>query len=213
MVIQIGRILNKEVNDTSPHFYYLNHKLDDILNKSEYLDYLKKKGLIYPKDSFHQLLQRVTRFVFCPNRKIRTQVRSFVNKRGNKSMVGVQLRFGGKLANSHERITFLLPEKIPHIKQIISQQINPNTFVYVCSDSSLVIDEIREYTNNSIWFMNQYSRGHSKRRDINYYAGAVFDISMLSFSNRLLFTNYSSFGGLSCLLSRAKCSRLGNGNL
>ena len=110
-----------------------------------------KKGLIYPKDSFHQLLQRVTRFVFCPNRKIRTQVRSFVNKRGNKSMVGVQLRFGGKLANSHERITFLLPEKIPHIKQIISQQINPNTFVYVCSDSSLVIDEIREYTNNSIW--------------------------------------------------------------
>ena len=201
------------MNDTSPHFYSLNPKLDDIFKKSEFLEYLKKKGLIYPNDSYHKLLKRVTKFIFCPNQRIRSQVKSFINKRGNKTMVGVQLRFGGKTANSHEPHTFLLPEKIPHIKDIVLQQINPNTFVYVCSDSSSVINEIREYTNDSIWFMNQYSRGHSKKRDINYYAGAVFDISMLSFSNRLLFTNFSSFGGLSCMLSKAKCSRLGNGNL
>ena len=184
-----------------------------IKNTSVILNHLKENHLIDDSLSFSQLVTKLSRFIFCPNRDFKRDIQQYVKKLNYQNLVGFQLRYGSSMADVQEARRFLSLEQLPSIETKIHSQIKLNHTVFVCSDSSQVISFLEKTTFRHILTMKQYSRGHSaaihhSSNNGSVLKGTVFDLAVLSFAKELFLTPRSSFGELACALSHANCSML-----
>ena len=150
----------------------------------------------------------LSHFLFCPNRKITTVIETLTNQMKQKQIVGFQIRTGGKTANTKEDITFFNIKRLPELDRLVNQYINQYS-VYISTDSYYILNHLKNITNNRVFYMTQFMRGHSSavRNGKNLqssFEGAVCDLGVLSKSTILHFTNRSSYGRFARSLSKAK---------
>lgn len=168
---------------------------------------MKALHIINENESFDDGIKRLSRFIFCPNQDLQKQILNYVH-RIPKPFAGFQLRFGGRMANRKEGCTFLSSNQIPYIKSLIRKESMNGYSPYVCSDSSRAIDSIKKDLakyKKTIYYMTQYKRSHSgsgfKKNDYSTLKGTIFDLGVLSFSNHLYTTTWSSYGDFASALS------------
>ena len=197
-------------NATTKRFPLSTNTIFDIsesFNSSRYIQRMKELHIINNGESFDDGIKRLSRFIFCPSQNLQKQITNYV-KRLPKPFVGFQLRFAGRMANRKEGCTFLSSKQIPSIESRIQKEIRNGYSLYICSDSSRAIDSIKKDLTKykkTIYYMTQYKRSHSgsgfKKNDYSILKGTIFDLGVLSFSNHLYTTKWSSYGDFASALS------------
>lgn len=197
-------------NATTKRFPLSTNTIFDIsesFNSSRYIQRMKELHIINNGESFDDGIKRLSRFIFCPSQNLQKQIINYV-KRLPKPFVGFQLRFAGRMANRKEGCTFLSTKQIPSIESRIQKEIRNGYSPYICSDSSRVINTIKKdlaKRRMTIYYMTQFKRSHSGKgylsNDYSTLQGTIFDLGVLSFSNRLYTTTFSSYGDLASALS------------
>lgn len=184
-----------------------------LMEKNQLRKPLVKLGLLRRGEMTTKMRNRLSRFMFCPNKKLMREIKQTVASMQNKTIIGFQLRTGGTVANTNEKATFIPEAHLPQIAMKIKKMINPKTAVYVSTDSNLVLTFIQKFTQNRIYFMNTFKRGHSsplfnKDTAEESTEGAICDLGVLSFSKQLYFTQFSSYGHFAYTLSKATINTL-----
>ena len=159
---------------------------------------LKESGLINDGETWSHARNRLTRWLIRPNKRIMNLVSPYRKKPGTIQL-GVQIRTGGKLANTHEPTVFLNDSSMPFIISTINSQLMnlPSTTVlYISSDSSIIINRlVQEYKDTTVHYLNCTSRGHTAFSS-NAIECALMDMILIAESNYLIYTGGSSFGYL-----------------
>lgn len=154
----------------------------------------------------------LTKFFFHPKPYIINYGNSILSKmKGIK--IGIQLRFGGKTALSHESFTFLNPNQmdtiIKSIETIISERKAPYS-VFLSSDSSAA----KKYLSPlhiPILTAEKFQIGHTNRHILSFYERAICDLYILSKCDILFHTYWSSYGEIAKDLSKSsQCYLLRN---
>ena len=111
--------------------------------------------------------------------------------------VGIQLRFGGKIAVEQDSGVFLDVEKMDKILDSIRRKMSDvdNYSIFVSSDSIIASDVLKPL-NKTVYVANHFKLGHTKRANVAFLKRAVLDLYILSQCDRLFTTFYSSFGTL-----------------
>ena len=173
----------------SGHYHFMNRKG---------FESLKDSGLIKNEETWHQARNRLTRWLFRPNKRIMSLVSPYRKKPGTIQL-GVQIRTGGKLANNNEGTVFLNNMSMPFIISTINSQLMnlPSTTVlYISSDSSIIINRlVQEYKDTTVHYLNCTSRGHTALLS-SAIECALMDMILIAESNYLIYTGGSSFGYL-----------------
>ena len=173
----------------SGHYHFMNEKG---------LKALKESGLINDGETWSHARNRLTRWLIRPNKRIMNLVSPYRKKPGTIQL-GVQIRTGGKLANTHEPTVFLNDSSMPFIISTINSQLinRPSiTELYISSDSTIMIERIvKEYRKWNVHYMNCTIRGH-----VTWTPGsmecALMDMILISESDYLIYTGGSTFGFL-----------------
>ena len=136
------------------------------------------------------------RFLFQPKQYIIDYGNEILdNMEGMK--VGIQLRFGGKIAAEYDSTSFLKLEKMDKILGDIRKKMEgvDNYSIFVSSDTVMAPDLLKPL-NKTVHVANQFILGHTKRSNKAFLERAVLDLYVLSRCDRLFTTFYSSFGVL-----------------
>lgn len=141
-----------------------------------------------------------------------TKINGHLTKLHERTMIGIQLRMGGKLANFHERemqgeyaMNVALNEAALYMKK---HGLNRNnTFLYISTDSSHVLEKIYRIVRSTgvdfIYPMKDFAIGHSSpaksKTEIwgtwkSFYYRAMLDMFILKDSDYLIWSEGSSFG-------------------
>ena len=121
----------------------------------------------------------------------------------NGVRIGIQLRFGGNTASTHEGFIFLNASKI-HI--VISQikeelkKVNVPYTIYLSTDSTYGLKALSTL-NLPILTTTLYAIGHSMKPNVEFLKRAVIDLYVLAHCDILLATRKSSFGRMAFILS------------
>ena len=172
--------------------YYFSHCKNYIPDISKHIDY---------KSSRHYL-EYISSFIFQPKNYILHYASSVISSMKG-IIVGIQLRFGGQVANSKEGGKFLNPNSfnlvINQLKRIFSEIHHPFN-VFLSSDSQKA-EELLKPLNISCITANKYQIGHSGRSAT--MDRAVTDIYILSRCDILIYTFRSSYGRFARDLSKS----------
>ena len=130
-----------------------------------------------------------------------------------KYTIGLQLRMGGDLANTNEDYKGVpisrIDDVIDQIRDVIKRKgWAKNVQLYISSDSSYVIDLIRNKTRNEFPVVTSqlFQKGHTEFLLDNDISRNVFvDMYYMSMSDHLFVTWQSSLGRLMCFLSDSRC--------
>lgn len=159
---------------------------------------LRESSLVGATETWTDAIIRMSRLLFKPNKRIFDLVSPY-RKKPNSIQLGVQIRTGGKLANSKEAAVFLDDSSMPIILSTINDQLRKlpaTTELYISSDSDIMIRRIvQEYSNRKVHYLNCTSRGHSEKSISGLECG-LMDIVLISESDYLIYTKGSSFGFL-----------------
>ena len=160
----------------------------------------------------NNLQNYLTNFFFHPKPYIINYGNSILSQmKGIK--IGIQLRFGGKTASSHEKFTFLNPNRmdtiIKSIETVISKRKAPYS-VFLSSDSSAA----KKYLSPlhiPILTAEKFQIGHTNRQIFSFYERAICDLYILSKCDILFHTYWSSYGEIAKNLSKSsQCYLLRN---
>lgn len=133
-----------------------------------------------------------------------------------KHKIGLQLRFGGKRAATNEKYEGVPWERIPDIvKQIEKYMIDNHysfndTLVFVSSDSSEAVNEIRSFMNPSVFVFDSplFSYGHSNvaksASHISVVNRIMADIYFMERCDFVFVTWQSSLGRIMCNMMEKK---------
>ena len=169
---------------------------------------LRTLGVIKTDDNFKNGITRLSRFIFCPKQHVANRIHSLVTSMDN-NFTGFQLRFGGKTSDTSESIQFLSTKQLPEIEQSVMNELLHGN-VYISTDSSKVLYQLNERTNRSIYFINDFVRGHSSYsktgNKTSIIMGSIIDMGVLSFSKKIYTTYWSSYGDMACFLSNNVCN-------
>ena len=160
--------------------------------------------------------EEVTHFLslvfFQLNSVLQKEVDEFYSQYRNDSLVGIQLRTGGKLSDSYESSMFLTEEKLPlayaFIMEAIRNTTMPNVTVFLSTDSSYVQADAKKNLPYTVISADMYKFGHSsperqRQKVLDCTKRAVVDIYLLSKCSVLITTGHSSFGDTANALSLA----------
>lgn len=206
---------------TTPNITFIASTISDVsglvLRHEESKQILVAKGVIRVNEPSSVISRRISQLIFCPNHDVSKVINETVKSAQGKKLIGYQLRTGGSLANSKEKVSFLTLDRIPAVCKKINRSIRSSTAVYVSTDSFTVLSMIKNCTNNHILYMTEFERGHSSpaRNNVNLknaMRGAICDLGVLSHSKELYITNHSSYGGLASVLSDAIVYRIWDWN-
>ena len=199
-------------NHTDNQQSFITNTIGDVIGllsiNKQAISRLEELGVFSTNEPLSSITHRMSRFIFCPNEKIKQSINGLVNQMKNKIIMGVQIRTGGNGANSKEGVTFLRLDELPRVAKLIQQLIQPFTAVYLSTDSSYVLNYMNNHTNNNIFYMKDFGRGHSapahnRKTGVSALEGAVCDLGVLSFAKSVYITRKSSYGGFACSLSTA----------
>ena len=147
----------------SGHYHFMNEKG---------LKALKESGLINDGETWSHARNRLTRWLIRPNKRIMNLVSPYRKKPGTIQL-GVQIRTGGKLANTHEPTVFLNDSSMPFIISTINSQLinRPSiTELYISSDSVFMAIRIMHDVNATL--CNPYRSLHFVHKPLAGYANS-----------------------------------------
>ena len=141
-----------------------------------------------------------------------------------KHKIGLQLRFGGKRAATNEKYEGVPWERIPDIvKQLENHMMNNHysfndTLVFVSSDSSEAVNEIRTFMNSSVFVFDSplFSYGHSNvvknASHISVVNRIIADVYFIERCDFVFVTWQSSLGRIMCNMKekREMCGKVLN---
>lgn len=199
-------VLKRFLNNTCD--YKISHNIDAvtcydisqyILNCTNIMSDLKRYNRLIPTDNIPNYLSR---FLFRPKSYLANYGNSVISKlKGTK--VGIQLRFGGNLAYSKEKHSFLNPNKIDILlnrtKSILKEIKVPYT-VFLSSDSPLGKTLLSSLHVPYI-SAEKYEIGHTSRNNYSHLQRAITDLYILSKCDIIIHTRYSSYGNMARVLS------------
>ena len=188
-----------------------------LLSRPQNREVLVRLGLFSSIPTEDEVISLFTRALFRPMITLTYQAKQYYeNMRQNHTWIGVQLRTGGLLANTPEQDVFLTKEKIEimarRIMEFITNQTIASPVLFVSSDSSDTIEQMKSLVSIPVYSSNVYKIGHSSPARNHaplqqvYLRNAV-DIEVLSFCDYLITTKDSSFGQIAIYLSNAAYRR------
>ena len=120
----------------------------------------------------------------------------------NGLRIGIQLRFGGSIANTKEGATFLnitnFNSTLERIKSILSKYPD-NHSLFLSSDSNKAISLLSPL-HERIITADKFALGHTYVKDA-FLERTVIDLYILSHCDVIIATTRSSYGGLAIQLS------------
>ena len=162
--------------------------------------------------STNNLRNYLSRFFFRPKPYIIQYGNNILSKMKGKK-IGIQLRFGGTTASSHENYTFLNPNRmhtiVNRIKLVISQRKTAYS-VFLSSDSP-VASKLLSPLHIPILTAEKFQIGHTNKNNYSFYERAITDMYILSKCDILFHTYWSSYGQIAKDLSKShQCYLLKN---
>ena len=135
-----------------------------------------------------------------------------------KYTIGLQLRMGGDLANTYEDYRGVplkrIDEVINQVRNVtITKKWNGKVQLFISSDSSYVIELIRNKTRNEFPVVSSqlFVKGHTEfimSKDIT--RSVLVDMYYMSMADHVIVTWPSSLGRLMCFMNRHKCDAVLN---
>lgn len=231
-----------------PHFYSffyrrdlnrLRHKLDpcytyysDItvhhINVPLYRSTLEANGLlpVVPQSEIppvwvgHEFRMLMYRLLFNPDYAMCTLINRHLAELHKRTMIGIQLRLGGSLANYHERQiqgNFAMNVALNEVSRYMRKHNlrRNDTYLYISTDSDVVLDKMKKIVKRTgvdfVYSVNDFSIGHSSSAKSSgkglstwkkFYQRAILDMFILKDSDYLIYSQGSSFGGISSELQQ-----------
>lgn len=130
----------------------------------------------------------------------------------HKYTIGLQLRMGGSLANENEEYTGVpfnrIDDVIEQVRGVIKKKKwEKNVQLFISSDSSYVIDVIKNKTRNEfpVVYSQLYKRGHTElEAGKEITRNVLIDLYYMSMADHIIVTWPSSLGRLMCFVSNQK---------
>ena len=170
---------------------------------------LVKMGLFDSTPSNEEVSHLLSLVLFQLNDTLRDQADTIFSKYPHP-LLGLQIRTGGTVSNTHEESLFYSLDKVDPIMSFVSSFARNNTLsnvtLFLSTDSNAMIQAIKEKSSYPIVMLDVYSIGHSSpMRNHNSLSSslkrAVMDIYLLSKCDYLITTRSSSFGDTAAFLS------------
>ena len=184
-----------------------------LLSRPQNREVLVRLGLFSSTPTTDEVISLFTHALFKPLNTLTNQAKQYYeNMRQNHTCIGVQLRTGGLLADTPEKDVFLSKEKIDimakRLMEFITNRTIANPVVFVSSDSSDAIEQMKSLIPIPVYSSNVYRIGHSSPSRNHAPLQQVFlrnviDIEVLSYCDYLITTKDSSFGQIAIYLSHA----------
>ena len=181
-----------------------------LLSRNNTRERLVTLGLFKTLPSVDEVIQLFTETLFRPNLELRTYIDNFLKDMNALPSIGVQIRTGGKMANVEEENCFFSNETlyrvIDKINEVISEHDIFDYNLFLSTDSYFVLAAMKEYFPQLLFTSSKYEVGHTSlaRNGYKTYAErAIIDLSLLSQCTYLIFTEFSSYGKLSSVLSHS----------
>ena len=159
---------------------------------------LEKKGL-WRED----IDKKITQFLFQLIPYLENYGKSVLH-RMNGLRIGIQLRFGGSVANTKERVTFLnitnFNSTLERIKSILSKYPD-NHSLFLSTDSNKSISLLSPL-HERIITADKYALGHTYVKKDTFLERTVIDLYILSHCDVIITTTNSSYGDLAAQLAQ-----------
>ena len=159
---------------------------------------LEKKGL-WRKD----IDKKITQFLFQLVPYLENYGKSVLNRMTGLK-IGIQLRFGGSVANTKERATFLnitnFKTTLEKIRSILSKYPD-NHSLFLSTDSNKSISLLSPL-HERIITADKYALGHTYVKKDTFLERTVIDLYILSHCDVIITTTNSSYGDLAAQLAQ-----------
>ena len=174
------------------------------------VDRLFSDSTEYQHIGLENLRKMVTRLLLNPTPDVIQYLYQFKQRYyTNHTVLGVQVRLGGCLANSHEIMMLMTLEQFRSLPNMIRQHINStdNPVVYLSTDSDIAeryfrekLPDVRILTSSSL-----FSRHHSTGMvDLSIVKSSLVDLFLLADADVLLISDSSKFGRMADYMTRAR---------
>ena len=169
-----------------------------ILNCNLVKSMVEKKGL-WRED----IDKKITQFLFQLIPYLENYGKSVLH-RMNGLKIGIQLRFGGSVANTKEPVTFLnitnFNSTLERIKSILSKYPD-NHSLFLSTDSNKTISLLSPL-HERIITADKFALGHTYVKKDTFLERTVIDLYILSHCDVIITTTNSSYGDLAAQLAQ-----------
>lgn len=177
-----------------------------ITRNVHHLDTMISFGIVSTREehlAHYELLHFAYRVLFANTDSINSQI-DLWRPQFKKHRIGVQLRFGGAIANSQEQMIYLDRNDVISFANGVKDYCNRshismnNVTIHVSTDSNYGWEAMMEYFPDQVFSPHHHIIGHSSlvfgtlRGDV--YRSAIIDIALLRECEYLILTDGSSFG-------------------
>lgn len=154
-----------------------------------------------------------------PNLELCTIINHHITQLRKRYMIGVQLRFGGWMANFHERpmiskdaLNVAKAKVVKHVKQ--NKLKWENVHIFLSTDSDTAVDNFKKYFNTiapgSLYLVDNFTIGHSaaakthnQEKWESVTKRAILDMLILKESDFFIYSKRSSFGKFALELQKS----------
>lgn len=157
-----------------------------------------------------QLRSILFRLLMNPVPPLCNRIRSYTLELRKKTYIGYQVRMGGSVAKTKERVSFLQPEDVFQFVNVTRNYVEKkhismsNVTVYISTDSDTVIPVITKELGEEVEvrYMTGFGRGHSSPNHLSHgnespkevLYSSFIDLFVLKDCSVLVWTHGSSFG-------------------
>ena len=146
--------------------------------------------------------------LFNPIEPVASVINRYIDSLKGYYVIGVQMRFGGKMANYHEQ-SFLKPSDLGKLRALINSALervgNQSVALFISSDSDKGLKGLKKAFERRVKVVTvkEFAVGHScngyyhdqkKAKWPKYVQRAIVDLMVLKESDYLIVTDKSSFG-------------------
>lgn len=187
---------------------------NDQIESSFTTNILRQKNLISKDETVFDFNTKVLRILLNPAPHILNNFIDFSRSHfKHKTVLGIQIRTGGCVANFHELKSMMSLQEIRQFPSFINSVISKEllrmdkTVVFLSTDSDLVEEYIREQLNSDIEIItaNIYKRSHSRgKANEESVSGALLDTLLLARADVLITCSGSGFGRVANTMSLSR---------
>ena len=180
-----------------------NDLLFDIVKCSNIRNALRAEHIPCKFNRAH-LSQYFGRFLFQPKQSIIDIGNKLLDKMTGVR-VGLQLRFGGKIAEFQEGFKFIKEENIGRVVDFINKKLQSvNNYTFYLSSDSKKAPKLLAPLNASFVMADAFEIGHTRGKNLKFMERAILDLYVLSKCDILFTTWFSTYGNFARDLSDSR---------
>ena len=150
------------------------------------------------------LSQYFGRFLFQPKQSI-VDIGNKLLEKMTGVRVGLQLRFGGNIAEFQEGFKFIKEENIGRVVNFINKKLQGvNNYTFYLSSDSKKAPKLLEPLNASFVLADTFEIGHTRGKNLKFMERAILDLYVLSKCDILFTTWFSTYGNFARDLSDSR---------